>query len=96
LEQPGEFQVTAYRCRCDREWIPRNKGERPRVCPKCKSPNWDRPRKRPNMLPLFVEEEQSQNKGVAAIQPRYYLNNIKGETYWQDVHLTYDLVQIDG
>ena len=44
-EQPSEFQVTAYRCRCGHEWVPRNKGERPVVCPKCKSPNWDRPKK---------------------------------------------------
>jgi predicted Zn-ribbon and HTH transcriptional regulator len=43
-KQPSEFQVTAYRCRCGHEWVPRNKGERPRVCPKCKSPNWDKPK----------------------------------------------------
>jgi predicted Zn-ribbon and HTH transcriptional regulator len=44
-EQPSEFLVTAYRCRCGHEWVPRNKDERPRVCPKCKSANWDKPRK---------------------------------------------------
>ncbi len=42
-EKPSEFQVTAYRCRCGHEWVPRNKAERPRVCPKCKSANWDKP-----------------------------------------------------
>ena len=44
---PSTFQVTAYRCRCGHEWVPRNlkQIERPRVCPKCKSPNWDRPYK---------------------------------------------------
>ena len=43
--QPGVFKVTAYRCRCGYEWVPRDvrSTERPRVCPKCKSPNWDRP-----------------------------------------------------
>ena len=42
---PSEFQVTAYRCRCGHEWVPSNlrQKERPRVCPKCKSANWDRP-----------------------------------------------------
>ena len=42
---PGTFQVTAYRCRCGHEWVARDlrQTERPRVCPKCKSPNWDRP-----------------------------------------------------
>ena len=32
------------RCRCGHEWLPRG-GERPRVCPKCKSANWDREKK---------------------------------------------------
>jgi len=27
------------------EWYPRNTNERPRVCPECKSPNWDKPYK---------------------------------------------------
>lgn len=44
-ERPDTFQVTAYRCRCGHEWVPADirSEERPRVCPKCKSPNWDRP-----------------------------------------------------
>lgn len=37
-----ELRVQGYRCRCGHEWMARTKGERPRVCPKCKSPNWDR------------------------------------------------------
>ena len=41
-KEPGEFTVTAYRCRCGHEWVPRNPGERPRVCPKCKRANWDK------------------------------------------------------
>jgi hypothetical protein len=27
------------------EWIPRKAKEEPRVCPKCKSPYWNRPRR---------------------------------------------------
>jgi predicted Zn-ribbon and HTH transcriptional regulator len=44
-EQIGvvELIVKGYRCRCGHEWIARNKDERPRVCPRCKSPNWDKP-----------------------------------------------------
>ena len=48
---PGMFRVTisAYRCRCGYEWLGKrklsNKAERPRVCPECKSPHWDRPYK---------------------------------------------------
>lgn len=39
----GEVKLTGYRCRCGHEWLARNKNEKPRVCPKCKSPNWDKP-----------------------------------------------------
>lgn len=40
-----KVQLWGYRCeRCGHEWLPRQEGE-PRVCPKCKSPYWDRPRK---------------------------------------------------
>ncbi len=43
--KPGTFDVMvrAYRCRCGHEWLPRVfKEKRPRVCPRCKSPNWDK------------------------------------------------------
>jgi predicted Zn-ribbon and HTH transcriptional regulator len=39
----GEVLLEGCRCRCGHEWLPRERGEKPRVCPKCKSPNWDRP-----------------------------------------------------
>jgi hypothetical protein len=39
--------VMGYRCeRCEHEWIPRNAEHEPSVCPKCKSPYWDRPKKK--------------------------------------------------
>jgi predicted Zn-ribbon and HTH transcriptional regulator len=41
----GEVKLIGYRCRCGHEWLARNKSEKPRVCPKCKSPNWDKPYK---------------------------------------------------
>ena len=39
--------VMGYRCeRCGHEWVPRGSiDEQPRVCPKCRSPRWDTPRK---------------------------------------------------
>ena len=48
--EPGEFLVTAYRCRCGHEWVtrPLRGAPRPRMCPVCKSINWDRPRRRRN------------------------------------------------
>jgi predicted Zn-ribbon and HTH transcriptional regulator len=40
-----KLQVMGYRCeRCGHEWVPRI-NQPPRVCPKCKSPYWDRPRR---------------------------------------------------
>jgi predicted Zn-ribbon and HTH transcriptional regulator len=41
-----KVKLLGYRCeRCGHEWLPRDKDHTPRVCPKCKSPYWDRPRK---------------------------------------------------
>ncbi|HEX4276826.1 MAG TPA: hypothetical protein VHZ74_15830 [Bryobacteraceae bacterium] len=38
--------VMGFRCeRCEHEWIPRDVEQEPAVCPKCKSPYWNRPRK---------------------------------------------------
>ena len=41
---PGVFKVNAYRCRCGHEWVPKDlhQVERPKLCPKCKTVNWDR------------------------------------------------------
>lgn len=40
------MKVKGYKCeRCGHEWIPRENTKKPRVCPKCKSPYWDIPRK---------------------------------------------------
>jgi len=32
-------------CRCGHKWIPRDMKDKPKVCPKCKSPYWDTPKK---------------------------------------------------
>lgn len=41
------LQFMGYRCtRCSHEWLPmKSSSEPPRICPKCKSPYWDRPRR---------------------------------------------------
>ena len=44
----GRVKVTldGYQCeRCRHTWVPRMK-DYPRICPKCKSAYWDRPRKK--------------------------------------------------
>jgi len=44
-----KVQLWGYRCeRCGHEWLPRDRADdasEPRVCPKCKSPYWNVPRK---------------------------------------------------
>ena len=38
--------LEGWRCeRCAHEWVPREKDKEPKVCPCCKSPYWDRPRR---------------------------------------------------
>lgn len=44
----AQILLPGYRCeRCNHEWVARRQEEArvPRVCPKCKSPYWDQPRK---------------------------------------------------
>lgn len=39
----SKIKVWGYSCeRCSHIWVPRSERE-PTVCPKCKSPYWDRP-----------------------------------------------------
>lgn len=43
----AEIKITTdgYKCeRCGHEWIKRKKTELPTVCPKCKSPYWNKPK----------------------------------------------------
>lgn len=41
----GEITLKGFVCeRCGHKWVPRE-NEIPRVCPKCKSPYWNKPRK---------------------------------------------------
>jgi predicted Zn-ribbon and HTH transcriptional regulator len=40
-----KIEIISYKCdRCGHRWIPREK-EKPTICPKCKSPYWNKPRK---------------------------------------------------
>lgn len=42
----AKIMLEGYKCeRCDHEWIPRETTEgEPLVCPRCKSPYWNKPR----------------------------------------------------
>jgi uncharacterized OB-fold protein len=38
-----KVQLWGFQCtRCGRKWLPRDIDDPPAVCPKCKSPYWDR------------------------------------------------------
>ena len=73
---PGmaKLQLWGYRCeRCGHEWVPRNKDEEPRVCPKCKSPYWNRPRKDTRKGPeetRTAEKADAGDKGPAGGRPK--------------------------
>ena len=42
-----QLTVTGFKCgRCEHIWLPRTE-RRPTICPKCKSPYWDKERIRP-------------------------------------------------
>jgi DNA-directed RNA polymerase subunit RPC12/RpoP len=41
-----KVKLWGYKCeRCGHEWLPRVQRQEPKVCPKCKSPYWNTPRK---------------------------------------------------
>ena len=49
-EGMAKIQVWAWQCeRCGHTWVPREVDSQPKVCPKCKSPYWDRPRQKPKV-----------------------------------------------
>jgi predicted Zn-ribbon and HTH transcriptional regulator len=46
-ENMGEIMMAGFQCeRCEHKWVPREEGQVPTVCPKCKSPYWNKPRVR--------------------------------------------------
>lgn len=57
--------VMGYKCeRCGHEWLRRDHNREPKVCPKCKSPYWDKPRR--DLLPMSYEEFRDRVKTVLA------------------------------
>lgn len=65
----GEINIRAYQCeRCSHRWVPRQQ-EKPRVCPRCKSPYWDLPRKNKNNSDEVVEEIIIVEDGGAHCEP---------------------------
>ncbi len=41
----SKITVEGFKCeRCGHEWVPNGTKYKPTVCPKCKSPYWNKPR----------------------------------------------------
>lgn len=60
-----KIQVWGYRChRCGHEWVPREKAQDPRVCPACKSPYWDRPRRDGTVTPPAKKAKAAKKRGA--------------------------------
>ena len=58
----GEITLKGYVCeRCGHQWVPREE-ERPTVCPKCKSPYWDKPRITKGMAKRFEKIDRARMK----------------------------------
>lgn len=56
------MQVVGWECeRCSHRWVPRDWVTVPRVCPKCKSPYWNKPRK--NQVPSGEESPNGVEEG---------------------------------
>lgn len=84
-----EITVMGYRCsRCGHEWVPmRNATRPPRVCPSCKSPYYDRPRRgatpptasEPRTLPTTAELAGSDPDYTGELSTAEYLAQARGE-----------------
>lgn len=60
----GRIPITVMGCKCERcghEWFPRNEKREPKVCPNCKSPYWNVPKKQ---IPMSYEEFSEKIKTV--------------------------------
>jgi len=60
----GRIPITIMGCKCERcghEWFPRNEKREPIVCPNCKSPYWNIPKKQ---IPMSYEEFSEKIKTV--------------------------------
>lgn len=56
----GRVPITlmGYHCeRCGHEWLPRDEKQEPKVCPKCKSPYWNKPKKQTTMIYEVFSEQ---------------------------------------
>jgi hypothetical protein len=61
----GEITLKGFMCeRCGHKWVPIKENAAPKVCPRCKSPYWDRPRTiKPSPKVAEVIEKYARRRG---------------------------------
>jgi predicted ATP-dependent serine protease len=61
--RPSRQRRRSYTCqRCGYEWIPYG-GKRPKRCARCRSPEWNTPVQKPQMVRKRREEEKPPDEG---------------------------------
>ena len=56
--------------RCGHEWAPRNKKETPIICPKCKSPYWNKPYIRADKVKENRRQTMKPKQNIRAINEK--------------------------
>ncbi len=79
-------------CRCNHKWIPRIE-DRPKNCPACKSPRWDKPpvsvRK---ACKAHAEVKKALAKGILTKQPCVVCGSLKSIAHHEDYDKPLDVV----
>lgn len=71
MEEQKLVSVKQVQClRCGRIWLPHKVGERPRVCPGCRSIYWDRPRERVVKQPRLFKPSDLRAGGADQVVAR--------------------------
>ena len=79
----AKIEVEAFTCdRCGHVWSPRNKSAEPRVCPKCKSPYWNTPRKRVTYAPGKTRLSALREAGLKAAAPAPSPAQDEEDSFW--------------
>jgi hypothetical protein len=61
----AKVQLSGFRCdRCSHEWVPREAKKEPTVCPRCKSPYWNQPRRGSEAAQAKVASGKKEKRSV--------------------------------
>lgn len=57
--------------RCDHEWLRRSLTKLPNACPKCTSPYWNKPRRKPSKKPMATYQRARRSGDKAGMERAY-------------------------